>query len=88
MDKLAEEGEKEEVRKLIQDDQYLLQRIPHYLKNLTKYHKNYSKAFQCLVKLQATINNPVLRRPLRRLYEISLNNGLDDLLRTLFQIFR
>ena len=88
MDDLLEKDEREEVVRLIEDDDYFLSRIPHYLKNLTDYHRNYSKAFKCLVNLQATVNNPTLRRPSRRLYEISLNDGLDDLLRTLFQIFR
>lgn len=88
MNGIAKNGEMDEVKRLITDDQYFLERIPHYLKVSINYHRNYSKAFKCLVNLQSMVNNPSLRRPLRRLYEISLNDGLDDLLRTLFQIFR
>ena len=88
MNGLIENGEKAEVIRLITDDGYFISRIPHYFKVIIDYHKYYSKAFKCLVKLQSLINNRTLRRPLRRLYEISLNEGLDDLLRTLFQIFR
>jgi hypothetical protein len=87
MDSILKQGGKEEVTRLITDDKYFVQKIPHYLKVSKKYHKNYSKAFQCLVHLQNMVNNPSLRRPIRRLYEISLNDGLDDLFRKLFPIF-
>lgn len=87
MDSLAKEGKKEEVKRLLTDDKYFVRKIPHYMKVSKNYHKNFSKAFQCLVYLQNTVNNPSLRRPIRRLYEICLNNGLDDLFRRLFPIF-
>ncbi|KAK9763710.1 Origin recognition complex subunit 3, variant 2 [Basidiobolus ranarum] len=68
----------EEVKKLLEDDDYLVTKLPGFLQDFTLYHAKYSKALECVCALQNVFAGGSLRKPKRILYFYGLNDNLYD----------
>ncbi|ORX94178.1 hypothetical protein K493DRAFT_32078 [Basidiobolus meristosporus CBS 931.73] len=68
----------DETKKLLDDDDYLVAKLPEFLQNFTQYHARYAKALECVCTLQDIFVGGALKKPKRILYFYGLNDNLYD----------